>query len=417
MRYTHIVFDIDGTLLDTESAVLTSLQEMVLEVQKKELSLFNLRFALGIPGDVTLQQLGIEDKEKAYEIWDRNFKKYHHTIKLFDGIETLIKELKTKGYKLGIITSKNRAEYAADFVPHGIAGYFDTVICVEDSARPKPSPDPMLEYLKRTGAKPEETLYIGDTAYDMQCADGAGVDFGLALWGGSPVKHIYAAHYFNRPYDVSYMLTKRTDAFDEMPWLKWAMELQFISQAGLTYSENNFDLERFERLREISAEMMSHSTGFPKEHVKDVFCNETGFQTPKLDTRAAIFKDGKILLVKENNGTWSLPGGWVDVNESVRSNTIKETKEESGLDVIPVKLIAVEDRNQHNLPLYAYGVCKIFALCEIVGGDFSANIETQKSEFFSLDELPLLAEEKNNREQIKMCFDAYNSKDWEVLFD
>ena len=203
----------------------------------------------------------------------------------------------------------------------------------------------------------------------------------------------------------------------ETPWLNWAMELQFISQAGLTYSQDPFDLERFERLREIAAEMMSYKTGFSLEHVKSVFCNETGFQTPKLDTRAAIFQDGKILLVNEKNGTWSLPGGWVDVMESIKSNTIKEVKEEAGLDVLPIKLIALQDRNKHNLPLYAYGVCKAFVLCEIIGGQFVENTETLGSDFFELDKLPLLAEEKNNKSQIELCFRAYKDDNWTTVFD
>jgi ADP-ribose pyrophosphatase YjhB (NUDIX family) len=137
----------------------------------------------------------------------------------------------------------------------------------------------------------------------------------------------------------------------------------------------------------------------------------------KLDTRAAIFGGDKILLVKENNGTWSMPGGWVDVLESIKSNTVKEVKEEAGLDVIPTKLIALQDRNRHNLPIYAYGICKAFVLCEIIGGEFELNTETSESAFWGMNELPELATEKNNEHQIKMCFDAYNSKNWEVIFD
>ncbi|MEY8612480.1 NUDIX hydrolase [Parabacteroides segnis] len=200
-------------------------------------------------------------------------------------------------------------------------------------------------------------------------------------------------------------------------WLEWAKELQFIAQAGLTYSKDAFDIERFERIREISAEIVSRQTGLPLEKVKDLFCNEEGFQTPKLDTRAAIFKDNRILLVKEKNGTWSLPGGWVDVNQTIKSNTIKEVKEEAGLDVEATRIIAVQDRNLHNLPPYAYNVCKVFVLCEAQGGDFQPNIETIESGYFSLDEIPPLAEEKNNKEQIEMCFAAYRDKDWEVQFD
>ena len=201
-------------------------------------------------------------------------------------------------------------------------------------------------------------------------------------------------------------------------WLKWAMEIQSLAQVGLAYTDNNYDRERYERLREISAEMIKEKTGISLEKVKDLFCNEEGYQTPKIDTRAAIFKDNKILLVCENNGTWSLPGGWCDVLESVKSNTIKEVKEETGLDVEVEKIIAIQDRNKHNKPIYTYGVCKIFSQCKILGGEFIENIETTETRFFGKDELPKnLAKEKVNKEQIEMCFDAFIDENWKTKFD
>ena len=200
-------------------------------------------------------------------------------------------------------------------------------------------------------------------------------------------------------------------------WLDWAVELQSIAQAGLFYGKDVFDKERYERIREIAAEMVSLQSEIPVEKVKDLFCNEVGYQTPKLDTRAAIFQDDKILLVKENNGTWSLPGGWVDVDISVEENVIKEVKEEAGLDVTADLVIAVQDREKHNLPIYAYKVCKIFVLCTITGGSFQKNIETQESRYFPKNALPPLAEEKNTAEQIHMCFDAYHTPNWKTLLD
>ena len=200
-------------------------------------------------------------------------------------------------------------------------------------------------------------------------------------------------------------------------WLELIIEIQSLAQNGLAYTNNAYDIERYKRLRDISAEMLSMKTEISLEKVKDLFCNETGYQTPKLDTRAAIFKDNKILLTHENDGTWSLPGGWVDVLESIKSNTVKEVKEETGLDVLAKKLIAVQDRNQHNKPVYAYGVCKVCVLCDVVGGQFEKNIETTEIAYFSLDELPELSEAKNNKEQIEMCFKANQDKDWKVQFD
>lgn len=201
-------------------------------------------------------------------------------------------------------------------------------------------------------------------------------------------------------------------------WLKWAIEIQSLSQIGLTYTKDVYDRERYQRLREISAEMLAKKTEVSIEKVKDLFCHETGYQTPKLDTRAAIFRNNKILLVHKNNGTWSLPGGWCDVLESVKSNTEKEVREETGLNVKVVKIISIQDRNKHNKPVYAYGVCKIFVLCEVINGKFVENIETTEIRYFSLQDLPHnLAEEKTNKEQIEMCFKAYLNENWQTQFD
>ena len=200
-------------------------------------------------------------------------------------------------------------------------------------------------------------------------------------------------------------------------WLQWAVELQSLAQAGLAYGKDVYDLERYERIREIAAEILSRMSDVPLGTVKELFCNETGYQTPKIDTRAAVFQDGRILLVQEKDGRWSLPGGWCDVNVSVGENTVKEVKEESGLDVVTERVIAIQDRAKHNLPVYAYGVCKVFIQCAVTGGQFEKNIETTECRYFSPDELPELAEEKNTAEQIRLCFAAYHSDDWRTQFD
>ena len=198
--------------------------------------------------------------------------------------------------------------------------------------------------------------------------------------------------------------------------VKMAMELQSIGQNGLAYTDNQFNKERFARVREIAAQMISMKTELPLHAVQSVFANETGYQTPKLETRAAVFDGGKILLVKEQ-GKWSLPGGWVDYDQSVASNTVKEVKEEAGLDVEPLKLIAVQDRNRHNIPQYAHSICKVFVLCSLLGGSFQPNSETTDSGFFALDALPVLDERKTVLSQIQLCFDALGAKHWDVVFD
>ena len=201
-------------------------------------------------------------------------------------------------------------------------------------------------------------------------------------------------------------------------WIEFAVELQSLAQAGLAYGKDVYDLERYTRIREIAAEMIACKSDIPLEKVKNLFCNETGYQTPKVDTRAAVFVDGKILLVHENNGTWSLPGGWCDVDQSVASNTVKEVKEETGFAVTAEKLIAVQDWRKHNVTNYAYGVVKIFVQCKYESGEFEDNIETTGIAFFDEDTLPEnLAVEKCTREQILMCFAALQDPNAPTVFD
>ena len=200
-------------------------------------------------------------------------------------------------------------------------------------------------------------------------------------------------------------------------WLDWAIELQSLAQAGLHYGHDVYDKERYQRIREIAAEIMAVHADIPVERVQDLFCNEKGYQTPKLDCRAAIFQDDKILLVQESSDQWALPGGWVEVNLSVKNNTIKEVKEETGLDAIPQRLIALHDRNLHNEPPYAYGICKVFSLCTVTGGEFHENSETLGYEYFAQDELPPLMADKTTVEQVQMCFEAYKDPQWQPVFD
>ena len=200
-------------------------------------------------------------------------------------------------------------------------------------------------------------------------------------------------------------------------WLQWAVELQAIAQAGLWYGKDRFDRERYQRIREIAAEMICHKTDLSPEKVTGLFCSDFGYNTPKLETRAAIFRDGKILLVRENDGLWSMPGGWVDVNLSVAENTIKEVREEAGLEATADFLIAVQDREKHNLPVYAYKICKVFVRCTAHGGQFVPNSETTESGYFALDALPRLHFAKNTPGQVAMCFAANEAEHWVTQFD
>ena len=199
--------------------------------------------------------------------------------------------------------------------------------------------------------------------------------------------------------------------------VKWAAELQSLAQAGLYYGRDAYDKERYQRVREIAADMLAERTELPVEKVRDLFCGDIGYQTPKIDTRAAVIEGDRILLVQERNGKWSLPGGWCDFDLSPAENTVKETREEAGVNVEILSLIAVQDRKKHNRPEYVYNILKLFYLCRSLSGTFVPNLETTAAAWFPENALPPLSEDKNTTAQIQMCFEASRAEHWAVRFD
>lgn len=199
----------------------------------------------------------------------------------------------------------------------------------------------------------------------------------------------------------------------EHKWLDWAKQLQSIAQAGLAYSKDIYDVERFELIRDISVEMLSQQTGMEMTVIKDLFASETGYATPKVDIRAVIFKNNKILMVKENSdGSWALPGGWADIGLTPREVAVKEVKEESGFDVKAVKLLAVTDMKCHPHPPSPFHIYKMFIQCEIIGGQPMKGVETSAVEFFAENKLPPLSIPRNTQTQIEMIFKhLYNPKE------
>ncbi len=206
--------------------------------------------------------------------------------------------------------------------------------------------------------------------------------------------------------------------FIEHKWLDWAKQLQSLAQAGLAYSKDIYDVERFELIRNISVEMLSQQTGMEMTVIKDLFASETGYATPKVDIRAVIFKDNKILMVKENSdGSWSLPGGWADIGLTPSEVAVKEVKEESGFDVKAVKLLAVMDMKCHPHPPSPFHIYKMFIQCEVIGGQPMKGVETSAVEFFAENKLPPLSIARNTQTQIEMAFKhLYNPKE-PVYFD
>lgn len=202
-------------------------------------------------------------------------------------------------------------------------------------------------------------------------------------------------------------------------WLKWATKLQAIAQTGLTYAKDPFDVERYEAIRSIAADLMAFGSRAPDpETFVKLFGIDTGYATPKVDVRAAVFRDSKILLVKEReDGCWTLPGGWADVGDSPSAAVIREVKEESGYSVKAHKLLAFLDRNLHGHPPIPYHAYKLFFLCDLVGGDATTGTETEAVGFFGEMEIPPLSLTRVTPTQVSLLFEHFRHPDWPTTFD
>jgi len=200
--YNCIIFDIDGTLLDTEIAVLSSLQKLVFEELNENLSFDELRFALGIPGEVTLNKLGITNILDCNVKWNKYLKEYFHNVKVFDGIKDTLIKLNEIGILTGIVTSKTKEEFLNDFAPFELNNYFKLVVWADDTEEHKPNPEPILKFIELSGANKSKTIYIGHTRYDMDCAFGAGINFALALWGAKSSVGINANYILENPKQI-----------------------------------------------------------------------------------------------------------------------------------------------------------------------------------------------------------------------
>jgi ADP-ribose pyrophosphatase YjhB (NUDIX family) len=190
-----------------------------------------------------------------------------------------------------------------------------------------------------------------------------------------------------------------------MSWIEWTQRLAAIAQSGLTYARDPFDIERYEALRELAADVVADHTGRPAIDVDEYFRQESGYATPKIDMRGVVFRDGRILMVRErSDGGWTLPGGWADVLDSPGSSIEREIREESGYETRATKILAVFDRNLHPHPPQAFHVWKIFMRCEITGGAPAGSIETDGVAFFARDAVPELSTARVTEDQLALMF-------------
>ena len=200
-------------------------------------------------------------------------------------------------------------------------------------------------------------------------------------------------------------------------WIEWAREIFSLSQAGLTYSKNEFDIERYKRLQEITAEMIESQSELSKEAVLESFSMQAGYTTPKIDVRGAVIKDNKILLIQERmDERWAMPGGWADLGNAPASVAEREVWEESGYRVRAEKVVAVIDANRIE-PMEFYHAFKIIFLCSLIDGEPRVSHETLAVDFFPMDDLPPLSLYRTNEEMLREVFAHVKDSNRRTYFD
>lgn len=201
-------------------------------------------------------------------------------------------------------------------------------------------------------------------------------------------------------------------------WLEWVREIQQLCQTGLAFSESGYETQRYKRLSEIAAEITAMHSNINTESLVENFLAHPGYATPKVDIRAAIIENNKILLVQEKmDNKWALPGGWADVGESPATAIIRETKEESGLEIIPNKIIGVYDANRSGRPLELFHAYKLVFLCGKVGGSLKTSTETIAVDFFDFDTLPPLSTSRTDEKHINDILAHINNPSLPTIFE
>lgn len=207
-------------------------------------------------------------------------------------------------------------------------------------------------------------------------------------------------------------------AIDDYPWINWINELQSIYQAGLTYCNDPFCKKRYEAIKKIVAEISAKHSLIETEEIFQFLDLESGYLTPKLDVRGAVFKNDKILLVQEkDDGLWALPGGWADINESPSQAIRREIYEESGYHVTILKLAALLDKRKYNHPVLLPHAYKCFFIGTIESFDPVLDIDIIKADFFAKNNLPPLSQDRVLASQINRMFEHYAHPELPTDFD
>lgn len=420
-----VLFDFDGTLADTLPLTLHVFQDIFKRYDNRMVSKEQIIAMFG-PTEEGILTANMKCRgllPSAIEEYFELYRNWHPSLVYASpAIIQMLQHLKGHGISIGIITGKGRRAYEISSEALGLTKYVDIAITGDEVTRPKPDPEGIHAALDALHIRADEAIWIGDSNADIQAGLAANVHTIGAKWFDT----VQSATFETAPHDIYSKPAELIELIEQsienpaLDWrqLHWAKRIQALAQIGLTYTENAYDRERYEELRDISVDMMANCAEADKEQIRLSFASDTGYATPKVDVRGVIFRDGELLLVKEKaDGAWSLPGGWADIGFSPSEVVVKEIQEESGFQARAIRLLAVLDKRFHQHPPEPFHVYKLFILCDIIGGEAASGTETSEAGFFSEHALPTLSAERNTEAQLRLMFQLYHHPDQSVILD
>ncbi len=334
----------------------------------------------------------------------------------FDGVRELLARLREAGVRVGMVTGKGRRTAEVTLRRFGLE--FGDLEAGSPEGPRKASG--IRELVSRWGVAPKDALYVGDVASDVVAAREAGVDVVGAGWApGTDVLSLADAEpdaLFRSVHEFARWLFPEESVAARLVGL--AQRVQSLAQTGLTFTQDRYDIERYEELREIAAALMALGSPGTTTPFLTAFKEQLGYATPKVDVRAVVLREGRILLAREAaDGLWSLPGGWADVGDRPSVAVEREVVEETGLVVRATRLLAVWDLNLHGHPPGPFQAYKLFFLCEEKGGALATSVDTLELGFFAPDALPPLSLSRVVPEEILACVEAAAHPSAPALFD
>ncbi|WP_413735910.1 NUDIX hydrolase N-terminal domain-containing protein [Sodalis sp. RH21] len=391
MDIKGVIFDMDGTLTDTLSLCVAAFRQAIEPLSGKQFSDEQIIATFGPSEEGTIMQLAPDHYEQGLSAYLAAYKTLIGDADgVFSGITELLGELRSAGIPMALVTGKGSGSTELTLARYDLAPYFTTVATGSPQGSVKALR--IREIVGAWGLDPRDVLYVGDAPSDVTASREAGVRIAAALWSPEADSRAVAALHpdlmFNRVAELlAWFRQQRQDRFFSL-----VQQLQGMAQTGLTFTRDRYDIERYEALRDIAAQLMAGQSSALRAQLAASFTGQAGYATPKVDTRAIVLRQGKILLVREaDDGLWSLPGGWADIGDRPSEAIRREIREETGLEATTERLLGVWDRNLHGHPPYPFHVYKMIFLCAEQGGELRLCEDSLELGFFDPAQLPPLS--------------------------